>query len=552
MLNKLFVRNYALIRHLELSFDRGLTIITGETGAGKSIILGALGLVLGNRADTATLLDKNEKCIVEGHFDLTGISCSDFFKGNDLDFDNHTVMRREISPAGRSRAFINDTPVTLDLMKELGSILIDIHSQHETLMVGNNRFQLGVLDSFAGHNGLLADYGAEYARYREIEKEYRMLSEQGSKNSEDLEYYTFQLKQLEEARLVHGEEQELRSEHEILSHAAEIHEALSESASMITGENHSLMRALYDIRRRMEGIAPFYPAAAEFLKRVEPVTIEINDLGNEMENLAGSVEADPSRLEVVTERIDLLFSLMQKHRVETSEALIDLRDSISKRTEELSRTDERVEYLEGEFDKSVSQLTQYASAISANRMKASGEVENEMISLLQQLGMPNARFGVKLTMLESFGPSGKDHADFLFTANRQVAPESLGRIASGGELSRVMLSLKSLLSDNRSLPTIFFDEIDAGVSGETAAMVGEILSGMGKKMQVINITHLPQVAALGSRHYFVYKEDDGESTITHLKLLTEGERLKEVARLLSGAEITEASLQNARELIRNR
>lgn len=552
MLNKLLVRNYALIRDLELNFDRGLTIITGETGAGKSIILGALGLVLGSRADTAVLLDKKEKCIVEGHFDLSGISCSDFFKENDLDFDTHTVMRREISPAGRSRAFINDTPVTLDLMRELGSTLIDIHSQHETLMVGNNRFQLGILDSFADHNDLLTDYGAEYVRYREIEKEYHLLSEQSSKNSEDLEYYTFQLKQLEEAKLVAGEEHELRSEHEILSHAAEIHEALSGSASMVTGEDHSLVRALYDIRRRMEGITPFYQAAAEFLKRLVPVIIEINDLGNEMESLAGSVEADPSRLEVVTGRIDLIYSLMQKHRVETSEALIELCDSFRKQTEELSRTDERLEYLESELDKSKSRLTQYASVISANRMEATGEVENDMTILLQQLGMPNARFGVRLTMLESFGPAGKDHADFLFTANRQVAPESLGRIASGGELSRVMLSLKSLLSDNRSLPTIFFDEIDAGVSGETAAMVGEILSGMGKKMQVINITHLPQVAALGSRHYYVYKDDDGESTITHLKLLTEGERLKEVARLLSGAVITEASLQNARELMGKR
>lgn len=552
MLNRLIVRNYALIRDLELTFDRGLTIITGETGAGKSIILGALGLILGNRADVAALLDKNEKCMVEGHFDISGRNYADFFKDNDLDFDNHTVMRREISPSGRSRAFINDTPVTLDLMKELGLSLIDIHSQHETLMVGNNRFQLGILDSFAGHNGLLTDYSHEYARYREIEKEYRRLSEQSSKNSDDLEYYSFQLKQLEEAAIVAGEEHDLRTEHEILSHAAEIHDALSFSASMITGDEQSLVRGLYDVRRKMEAIAPFYPAAAEFLKRLEPVTIELNDMGNEMESLAGSVEADPARLEKVTGRIDLLFSLMQKHRVETSDELIELRDTFRKKSDELSRSDERLGELETELDKSVDHLTQYASMISANRREATGEVEREMTSLLKQLGMPNARFAVRLTMLDTFGPSGKDHADFLFTANRQVAPESLGRIASGGELSRVMLSLKSLLSDNRSLPTIFFDEIDAGVSGETAAMVGEILSGMGVKMQVINITHLPQVAALGSRHYFVYKEDEGDSTITRLKLLHEGERLNEIARLLSGAEITEASLQNARELMRSR
>lgn len=549
MLNKLFVKNYALIRELELSFDNGLTIITGETGAGKSIILGALGLILGNRADAAALLDKNEKCIVEGYFSINESLHKSFFSENDLDFAATTVMRREIAVNGRSRAFINDTPVTLDLMKELGTRFIDIHSQHETLMLAGNTFQLGVLDSFAQHNGLLDEYSREYIAFRSIQKEFRELQEQSGQNQADLDYYSFQLKQLDEAKLVSGEEETLRSEFEILSHAGEIHDALAGSASIISGEESSLLGSLYDIKRRLERIAGFYPSSSDFITRIEQVTVELNDMGNDMENRAGGIEADPSRLELISARLDMLFSLLQKHRVEDVNSLVEIRDQFRVKVDQLSRGDERMEELERLLDESITHLSRFASMISANRREVADEVEQEMNTLLQQLGMPNARFLVKLSTLDSFAPRGIDHAEFLFTANRQTSPENLGKVASGGELSRVMLSLKSLLSDNRNLPTIFFDEIDSGVSGEIATRVGEILAGMGKKMQVINITHLPQVAALGSRHYHVYKEDDGKSTITRIKLLSKEERLNEVARLLSGAEITRASLENARELM---
>lgn len=549
MLNKLFVKNYALIRELELTFDRGLTIITGETGAGKSIILGALGLILGNRADTSTLLDKNEKCIVEGLFTIIENQHHSFFTDNDLDYSEKTVLRREITPNGRSRAFINDTPVTLDLMRELGTRFIDIHSQHETLMLGANTFQLGVLDSIASHNGILEEYSREYLKFKQIQKEFHELNELSGQNQADFDYFSFQLKQMDEAKLVPGEETDLKTEFEMLSHAGEIHDALAGSSNQISGDEGSILGRLYDIKRRVERIAGFYSIADDFVKRIEGMIVELNDMGYDMESRAGGLEADPSRLELVSARLDLLFSLMQKHRVEDITTLIKIREDFRIKVDMLSRGDERLEELEKLLDESIGHLSGFAAMISANRRDVADDAEGEMNSLLKQLGMPNARFQVKLSTLEAFAPKGKDHADFLFTANRQTNPENIGKVASGGELSRVMLSLKSLLSDNRSLPTIFFDEIDSGVSGEIATRVGEILAGMGKKMQVINITHLPQVAALGNRHYYVYKEDDGKSTITHIKLLNNEERLNEVARLLSGTEITNASLENARELM---
>lgn len=549
MLNRLFVKNYALILELELTFDKGLTIITGETGAGKSIILGALGLILGNRADTTALLDKEEKCVVEGHFTMANNYLEKFFSDNDIDFLPQAVMRREIGVNGRSRAFINDTPVTLDLMKELGAKFIDIHSQHETLMLGDNSFQIGLLDSFAGHKGILEEYSREYYKFRAIQKEHRELKEHAGQNQSDLDYYSFQLKQLDEARLVTGEEDELKSEHEMLTHAGEIHDALEGAALVIGGEELSVLNHLVDVRRKLERIAAVYTPAEELLSRLGAVIIEINDMGNEMAGLAGGIESDPSRLQLVEERLDLIYSLLQKHRVDRVSDLITIRDQLKLKVEGLSLGDERLEELERLLDESVNHLSGMASMISTNRKEIVEDVEKEMITLLQQLGMPNARFVVDISTLDVFGPRGKDHAEFLFTANRQTSPENIGKVASGGELSRVMLSLKSLQSDNRNMPTIFFDEIDAGVSGEIATRVGEILSSMGQKMQVINITHLPQVAALGSTHYHVYKEDDGKSTITRIKLLSKEERLKEIARLLSGTEITRASMENARELM---
>jgi len=550
MLKKLLVRNYALIRELEISFDKGLTILTGETGAGKSIILGALSLILGKRADSSALLDKSGKCIVEGSFDLETHHAGDFFRRNDLDEVSPVLMRREISTNGRSRAFINDTPVTLDIMRELGNKLIDIHSQHQSLLLGSGNFQLGVIDSFAGHHNLLDEYLVIFNEYSGLEAEHKMLATERDKNISDLDYYSFQLKQLDDEKLNEGEDKELEAEHVMLLHAGEIHESLSKAWGLVNGGDHSAISLLNEVRRTLEKTISFYPRAESFLERLESVIIELNDLGNEMDKKSSSVENDPGRLDYLTRRLDVLNSLMQKHRASDIKELILKREEIRKIVSDIEYGDERITGLEKLLEKQLGILTKLAGTISENRIYHIPAIEKEMTSLLVQLGIPNGRFQVRLDKRDRFTASGSDRAEFLFSANKQIAPENIGRVASGGELSRVMLSLKSLLTDNKSLPTIIFDEIDAGVSGEVATKVGHILSSMGKNMQVINITHLPQVAAQGTMHYYVYKEDEGDSTITHIKLLNEAERLNEVARLLSGNEITRASLDNARELIK--
>lgn len=549
MLKKLLVRNYALIRELEIGFDKGLTIMTGETGAGKSIILGALSLILGNRADSSALLDKSSKCIVEGQFELNGNQMTDFFNRNELDEMNPAVMRREISPNGRSRAFINDSPVTLDIMKEMGSRLIDIHSQHQSLLLGSNTFQLNIIDSFAGHNELLEEYRQMYREYTRLNGEYKMLAEKRERNISDLDYYSYQLRQLDEEKLVEGEEKELEAEQELLTHAGDINEALAGSSQILNGDDPSVINRLNDMRRLLERVTDYYPDARELLQRLESVIIELNDIGNETEQRASAIDSDPGRLEQITQRLDTLNSLMQKHRAADIKELMDKREEIRGIVSGIETSDERYSELEKKLKNILIRLKELADSLGENRNTHIPAIEKEMNSLLMQMGIPNGRFVIKLVKSDTFTENGRDHAEFLFSANRQVLPENIGRVASGGELSRVMLSLKSLLTDNKNLPTIIFDEIDAGVSGEVATKVGNTLSSMGEKMQVINITHLPQVAAHATMHYYVYKEDEDDSTITHIRLLNKEERLKEVARLLSGNEITRASLDNARELI---
>lgn len=549
MLKKLLVRNYALIKELEINFDEGFTVLTGETGAGKSIILGALALILGNRADSSTLLDKSEKCVVEGFFNIKNEAVSNFLRDRDIDNTDPLILRREITPNGRSRAFINDTPVNLDIMKELADRLIDIHSQHESLLLGSKHFQLNLVDSFANHDKLLDDYRSVYDEFKRLEWEYRTLSGDRDKRMADLDYYSFQLRQLDDARLQEGEEKELESEQELLTHAGEINEALVNSSNLLSGDEFSALNHLNEVRRLLEKIVTFYPDAENIIQRMESAIIELSDVGNELNSRAFGIENDPARLETVTERLDILNSLMQKHRVDDIKSLIEIREEIRSAVSGIETSDERLTELSGMLDKRRARLNELANRITENRSFNIPSIEEKMRSLLVQLGIPNGRFEIRMTQESNFSEYGRDHAEFLFSANKQVLPENIARVASGGELSRVMLSLKSLLTDNKSLPTIFFDEIDSGVSGDVATRVGSILASMGQKMQVINITHLPQVAAHGTMHYHVYKEEDGDSTITRIKLLNEKERLTEVARLLSGNEITQAALANARELI---
>jgi DNA repair protein RecN (Recombination protein N) len=550
MLVKLFVKNYALIKELDVELENGLTIITGETGAGKSILLGALSLILGTRADTTVLLDKKEKCVVEGTFRIEEYDLNEFFISNDLDYESVTILRREINPAGKSRAFINDTPVTVNLLKELGEKLIDIHSQHQTLMLNDNSFQLNVIDSFAGIAKLKIEYRLAYFNYLKLRKEYNGIKEKADRNKADLEYYQFQLDQLEEARLRQGEQEDLEAEQEMLEHAEEIKLALSESSNLFSEEGSSILSMLREVKLNIGKIRSFLHDGESLFTRTESALIELDDLAGEIDKLASSIEADPGRLTLINERLDIIYSLIQKHRVADLNDLIIKKEEINDIIESIVTNDERIEELESLLEKEVSSLKVISGEMSNIRRKILPDIELKITELLKQLGMPNAKFRISLSQSQEFTPSGIDHADFLFSANKQVAPENLAKIASGGELSRVMLSLKSLLTRNNNLPTIIFDEIDSGVSGEVADKVGQILSGMGKYMQVVNITHLPQVASRGTKHYHVYKDDIEDSTITRVKLLTGDERIMEVARLLSGSEVTETALKNARELIK--
>ena len=551
MLAKLYVQNYALIRNLDVEFGNGLTIITGETGAGKSILLGALSLILGNRADTSVLLEKNEKCIVEGTFRIDEYDLAEFFAANELDYEPATILRREINPAGKSRAFINDTPVTLNVLKEIGDRLIDIHSQHQTLMLSDNSFQMNVIDSYAGTIKLKNAYREEYFDYRRLENEYNEAKEKADRNKADLEYYQFQLGQLEDAKLVGGEQDNLEKEQELLSHAGEIKTALSGISGLFLSESSSVLASLREIKNILSKIRDYLPGGDELVSRTESSWIDLNDLSGEVEKLASSINDDPQRLAVVNDRLDTIYSLLQKHRVGSLDELIMKKEEIKRLVDSIVTGDERMTELEGILENYRTKLTALSGEISEKRQSILVDVEKKITDLLKQMGIPNARFRIILTKLKNFTPAGTDHADFLFSANRQVEPENLAKTASGGELSRVMLSLKSLLTTKINLPTIIFDEIDAGVSGEVADKVGQILAGMGKYMQVVNITHLPQVAARGNKHYHVYKDDEDDSTITRIKLLSAEERVLEVARLLSGSEITEIAIRNARQLLKS-
>jgi len=549
MLIKLFVQNYALIRELDLNLDEGLTIITGETGAGKSILLGALSLILGARADSAMLLDKNEKCIVEGTFSIGDYDLKEFFLENELDHDPVTILRREVNPAGKSRAFINDTPVTINLLKDLGERLIDIHSQHQTLMLNDSSFQLNVIDSFAGNIKLRNNYRAVYNNYRRLLREYNELKEKTEKNQADLEYFLYQLDQLEKAALKPGEQDDLEREQDILSHAGETGAAVAAALMLLSSGEPSILSMMREVMSLTGKVRSFIPGGNEIHSRLDSTYIELDDLADGLDKISSGIEADPQRLSLINNRLDIIYSLIQKHRVSNLGELLVKKEEIRNYIKSIATGDERLAELRSLLERETSALRELAAGISEKRKKSLGDIEQRINEMLLHLGMPNGKFRILLTQSENFNPSGIDNADFHFSANKQVAPENLARIASGGELSRVMLSLKSLLAKNINLPTIIFDEIDSGVSGEVADKVGQILSSMGKYMQVINITHLPQVASRGTKHFHVFKDDSGDSTITRIKLLTGEERVFEVARLLSGSEVTETAIKNALELL---
>lgn len=551
MLCNLVVENYALISKLEIEFRKGLTIITGETGAGKSILLGALSLILGKRADTAVLFDKEKKCIVEGTFDITHYGLDGFFIASGVDYDDQTIIRREISAAGKSRAFINDVPVTLEVLTELGMKLIDIHSQHQNLNLAYSIFQMKVIDSYAQNQEWLAAYRTHYSAYLEIQKAYRQLSEEAARSKSDLDYYQFQHSQLEEAHLTEGEQEELELELEKLTHAEEIKTSLSQASALLQGEDNSVLHQLKDSMAALSRIRKFLHNDASLLVRTESAYIEIKDVAQELESLNNQLHYDPDRLAQVNDRLNILYSLEKKHRVSTLSELIALREHLKERMDEINAYDYNLEALEKKLAETLTLLNASADQLSRERQKVIVPFEQRVVEMLHEVGIPHAGFNILLDKLDTFHEWGSDKIQFLFTANRNMAVQDISRVASGGELSRLMLCVKSLMSDSTGLPTIIFDEIDTGVSGEIAERVGNIISRMAEKMQIINITHLPQVASKGKYHYLVYKTDNERTTVTRMKLLTHEERQIEIAKMLSGEEVTHAALENAKALLGN-
>ena len=551
MLTKLTVNNYALITRLEVEFLSGLNSVTGETGAGKSIILGALGLILGNRADLSALKNSDEKCIVEGTFRIGQYKLEPFFEKYDLDYDTATILRREITPSGKSRAFINDTPVTLKVIRELGLQLIDIHSQHQNLELGNQKFQLNLVDTVAGSGKILGEYKKLYTEFINLQKELKEVTEKSEKAAADLDYFQFQFEQLEEARLQENEQEELEAELEKLTHAGEIKGAFLEVQQLLDGEQFSVIQNLKDGYKRITAIQDFMNESEELARRLESCQIELKDILDEAEMLAGKIEHDPVRIEQVNERLNLIYSLQQKHHVATVGELLELQNSFEEKIAQVTGYDDEIKKLEKELADTREQLQKKAAELSSVRKGSFRKIESSVLADLKQLGMPKSKFTVQHETLQEFSPSGIDSVAFHFSANSDVKPAEISRIASGGEMSRLMLAIKNLLRTSKALPTVIFDEIDSGVSGEIALKMGTILKAFSASTQIINITHLPQIAAKGDAHFVVYKYEEGGKTFTSVKQLEEKDRVEELAKMVGGEAVSESTLTTAKELLKN-
>ncbi len=549
MLKHLSIQNYALIDKLEVEFSGGLSIITGETGAGKSILLGALGLISGSRADTQALQDKTKKCIVEASFAFTGDVLKEFFEANELDYEPATVIRREINLEGKSRAFINDTPVTLTQLKELGDFLIDIHSQHQTLTLNGNEFQLSVVDAFAKHSDVLQEYQSNYKNYKSLEKQLNDLSEREAQAKKDMDYFQFQFNELEDAGLKTGEQTEIEQELETLNNAEEIKLNLSKAAHSLNGGEQNLLSSLNETKLLLVAFAKFKPEINELSTRINSSYIELKDISNELENLEQDIVYDPKRIEILTQKVDTLYRLQQKHQVKTIEELITIKDELSNKLLDFNSLEAEIVKIKKKLSVLHVSLNTVAKKIAANRKKVIPKIEKEIASLLSSLSMPNAQLKIEHIETEIFTINGIDKINFLFSANKGSDFKELNKVASGGELSRLMLSIKSLIAQLTELPTIIFDEIDTGVSGDIADKVGSIMNLMAKSMQVITITHLPQIASKGKSHLFVYKEDKNNKTYSNIKKLSSEERVQEIAKMLSTGNPTSAAISNAKELL---
>jgi len=553
MLKRLAIRNYALIDNLDISFSNELNIMTGETGAGKSIILGALSLILGQRAEGKYFFNQQKKCVIEGVFEVNGFRLEDFFTENDLDYDRETVLRREISSDGKTRAFINDTPVNLALLKKLGEKLIDIHSQHATLEINDEEFQLLVIDTVAGNEDLLSDYRSSYKAYRIAQSRLKEMISLSEQNKADLDYFQFQFDELEKAGLALGEQEELEQEQSELTHAEEIKRSLLISIGLLSENEPSVAAQIKEALISLANAEKFKPEIAKITERLNSSLIEIKDLISELENIEQRSLINESRLEEVNERLDLLYSLQKKHRVNSDTELIAIRDQFSIKISSILFADEDIEKLKTESDKLHQEMIELADTISNRRTDSIPKVESQVMQTLSEIGMPNAVLQIiNETLPEGkFDTNGNNQIRYLFSANKGQIPLPMNKVASGGELSRLMLAIKSLVAIHTALPTIIFDEIDTGISGEIALRVGNIMEKLSKNMQVIAITHLPQIASKGSTHFCVYKDEESEITHTQIRQLDKEERVLELAKMLSGNNPGESAIQNARELLLN-
>ncbi len=551
MIKKLSVRNYALIDELSIDFDAGFSVITGETGAGKSIILGALSLILGQRADLKTLKNAGEKSVIEGVFDITSYPLQPFFEENELDYEpTDCILRREILPSGKSRAFINDTPVSLTQLKALGEQLIDIHSQHQNLLLADSRYQLRVVDTLAGDADLLTDYRRAYRLWRESLHEYECLQNENQAGREEEDYLRFQLAQLEEASLREGEQEELETEQQTLQNAGEIKSELTGIQEYLCSEETGIVSLLNSTVSRLRSLSRIYPGIEEWIERVESDYIDLKDIASSVDDAQERLSIDPERLSWVENRLDTYYTLQQKHRVNYTAELLTLRDAFAEKLARIENFDEELSALRNRVAEQEKQVAELAGRLTEVRRQSAERMATTLTERVKPLGMPNLRFEIELSPRATFDETGGDTVRFLFSANKNQPLQPVAEVASGGEISRLMLSLKALIAHAMALPSIIFDEIDTGVSGEIADKMAWIMREMAGCMQVISITHLPQVASLGQAHYRVYKSDTKTTTNTHLVRLSEEERIGEIARMLSGASLTEAALNNARELLK--
>ena len=549
MISHLTIENFALIEKLSIDFSGGFTIITGETGAGKSILLGALGLVLGKRADLSSLKNKDEKCIVEAQFDLSAYGLQPFFDASDFDYDDQTIIRREILPSGKSRAFVNDSPVNIQNLQELGSYLIDIHSQHQTLSLSEEDFQFRIIDAIASNSALLSDYQRSLKRYRHHKSELSELQEKLQQSLKEHDYNAFLLEELTTANLKPGEQQELESVYEQLNNVEFIRENLEKSIGLANDDSFGVLSNLREMRVSLQKLSGFSEDFRQLFERIDSVSIELDDIASEVERASENLNQDPEQLEAVSQKLQVIYNLQKKHGVQTVNELLSIQAELTGKTASAEEIENRIAELEKEIDASEDILDNIAEQLRSNRLKAIPELDSRLVSMLSQLGMPDARFQIAIVASDTYLPTGKDELTFNFAANKGSNFGSLKKVASGGEMSRIMLAVKSVLAEYSKLPTILFDEIDTGVSGEIAHKMAGIMFDMSRNMQVFAITHLPQIAAKGDRHFKVFKSSKAETTTSEIKLLDKEERVVEIAQMLSGSVVSDSAINHAKALL---